>query len=126
MQNEKQLIPKLQIPFSQSMMKQPQGVPRIFVNLYVYNLVLEIVAGKTTFFNIFRYQNYLKVSEFYLLILPIFWKKGGNSSRGDIIQGRILIKEIRYMIYPVWNRSVCNYPKASSLLVMFAVSMKGH
>ena len=55
-----------------------------------------IVSGETNFFDIFRWGNYLKVSQFYALILTIFWKKGGNHSRGDILQGRMLIKEIRY------------------------------
>ena len=36
---------------------------------------------------------YWKVSKFHVLILTIFWKNGGNYSRGDIIQGRMLIKD---------------------------------
>ena len=34
----------------------------------------------------------------YVVISTIFWKKGGKYSRGDIIQGRILNKEIRYFV----------------------------
>ena len=38
--------------------------------------------------------------KFYVPILTMFWKKkGGNYSRGDIVQGRILIKEIRNAIF---------------------------
>ena len=51
-------------------------------------------------------------TDFHLVLV-----KRGNYSRGDVIQGRILIKEIRYMIYPVWNRSVHNYPEAKSLIL---------
>ena len=44
--------------------------------------------------------NLFEGSKFYVLILSIFWKKGGdlgNYSKGDIILGRILIKEIGYL-----------------------------
>ena len=49
------------------------------------------------------------VSKFYVLILTIFWKKGGNYSRGDIIQGRMLVKKIRYHTCAIIPRSLYSF-----------------
>ena len=42
---------------------------------------------KTKSFKKITMGNYLKVSKFYVLILTIFWKKGGNYSREDTNKG---------------------------------------
>ena len=44
---------------------------------------LKVVSGETKKFYIFRWGNYSKVSKFYVLILTILRKEGGNYSRED-------------------------------------------
>ena len=68
-----------------------------------YRVSLNSIQGNY-FFNIFRWGNYLEASK-KVLILAIFWKKGGGTIQereGSIFQGRIQIKEIRYSWY-IWS-----------------------
>ena len=62
----------------------------LVLSFYDYRISLNKVRRK---FNIFRWGQYLKNFKFYVLnVSPILWK------RGDIIQGRTLFKEIRYLL----------------------------
>ena len=51
--------------------------PFIFVWIH-FTVFSSIVSEETKFFDIFRWENYWKVSNFYVLILTIFLKRGGN------------------------------------------------
>ena len=66
---------------------------------FLLTVIPYIVSRGTKFFDIFTWGNYWKVSKILVVvILTIFWKNGRNYSRGNVIQRRILIKEIRYII----------------------------
>ena len=58
----------------------------------------KIMSQGINYFDIFRWGDYLKVFEFYVLIMTIFWEKGGIVFKGGlyiregIIQGNTVCK----------------------------------
>ena len=69
----------------------------IWVRYYCPNCLNKLGMKQCNYLNSIL-GNYLKVLKLHVLILIIFWKNMGKLFKGDIIQGRILIKEIRYIL----------------------------
>ena len=68
------------------------------------------------YFDIFRWEHYLKVLKFYVLIMSIvFWEKGGIVFKGghymreDIIQGNTVHIEIQFISYESTQTALTGY-----------------
>ena len=73
---------------------------KLLLDRHPINLYILYFLGKLIFWTSSHGETIWRFQHFTYWFWPFFLKKGVNYSRGDIIQGKILIKEIR-----TWNLS---------------------